>query len=53
LHQALAMADRAKQLQPDNSDYVTEYATIQEMLGNVTSLLINYFSLNFYLFILL
>lgn len=33
LHQALSLTDRAKTLQPENSDYVTEYAFIQEMLG--------------------
>ena len=33
LHQSLTLADRARNLQPTNSDYVTEYANIQDMLG--------------------
>lgn len=37
LHQALSLTERAKSLQPDNSDYVTEYACIQEMLGLIDS----------------
>ncbi len=35
LHQVLALIDRAKNLQPENSDYVVEFGYLQELLGIV------------------
>lgn len=42
LHQVLALIERAKTLQPENSDYMVESGYLQELLGNVGGALQNY-----------